>query len=650
MTGCRMYWRTASVLVVGLIATACEIRQSPESGSPASAAVPLVVRVEGACRDMPLTHHCWKKLEDPVDCWFWTSDSDMRALRVKWTGNCSEGIAEGTGALSIHSRFATRSEDANKGSLPRDDAHEGSLLNGRRNGDWVENLPRGWVREVKYVNGKRNGKSTIRNREGIILWERHYRNDKLNGEVVQRSPDGTVLMKGSYVDEKAHGEYVRYSSLDGSLVASGAYVDGERDGQWIQTSAGLTLEGRYLRGKREGEWVVRRKDGLVVAEGSFVDDMPLGNWIYRSSDGSVSKGAYEHGKRIGTWNVSDPHEPVDVPFVVRVEGQCVDTPLGSPCWKELEQPQGCYVWSSGADSGSFLSIARVTWTGECSNDIAQGKGVLMLEYPTPAYSETARRIVESGHVRVRGSERLRPAPVWPTSVRSELGSWSTNTIKRAHKGTLENGRKTGEWVDAQGKRNDFVEHFVNGMRTKTIQQDWRGIIFYESNHLDGELNGDFVTRKRKGVLIVKGSYVAGERDGYWIEPSTFSSEFTLEGTYRSGARNGRWRVRDRKGDVASEGSFVDGEPHGDWMYRSGDGFLTEGTFINAERVGAWKVRDPDGNITTLRYENEQPNEAEHKDQAPQRGFLLPVKITKRTSTPSASCRTASPMASVLGKV
>ena len=619
MTVCRMYWRTASVLVVGLTATACEFRQPPESGPPASAAVPLVVRVEGACRDRPLTHHCWKKLEDPVDCWFWTSDSDMRVLQVKWTGNCADGIAEGTGALSVHSRFATPRDDAHEGSPPRDDAHEGSLLNGRRNGDWVEKSPWGRVDEVQYVNGKRNGKSIIRNREETILRERHYRDDKLNGAVVQRSPDGSVLMKGSYVDEKAHGEYVRYSSLDGSLLASGAYVDGERDGQWIQTSADLTLEGRYASGRREGEWVMRRKDGLVVSEGSFVDDMPHGNWIHRSSDGFISEGAYEQGKRIGTWNVSDPQEPVDVPYVVRVEGQCMDIPRGSPCWKELEQPQGCYVWSSGADSSSFLSIARVTWTGECSNDIAEGKGVLTLEYPAPAFSETARRIVESGQVRVRGRERLRPAPVWSTSVRSELESWPAKTIKRAHKGTLENGRKTGEWVDARGKRNDFVDHFVNGMRTKTIQQDWRGIILYESNHLDGELHGDFVTRNRKRMLIA-GSYIGGERDGYWIEPPTFSSEFNLEGTYGSGARNGQWRVLDRKGDVVSEGSFVDGEPHGDWMYRSGDGFLTEGTYSNGGRVGAWTVRDPDGNIATLRYENEQPIEAEHKGQAPQRTF------------------------------
>lgn len=160
-----LYGHTTAMLALGAMLSACGERQAevPELEAPAYAEVPIVVQVEGTCKDTPLASHCWKQLKDPAGCYFWTDDSDFKFGSVAWSGKCLEGMAEGPGALAYISDY----EDS------YDWSEEGLMEGGRKRGDWIEDSFGGRVTEVTYANGKRNGKRLVRNTAGNALWDVH---------------------------------------------------------------------------------------------------------------------------------------------------------------------------------------------------------------------------------------------------------------------------------------------------------------------------------------------------------------------------------------------------------------------------------------------------------------------------------------------
>ena len=603
---CSMRYAPLTILLVlASVISACGGRQAvaPGSDMEAFAEPPLVVQVEGLCEDLSLSDYCWRELDDPAWCYFWTADNDLKRGPVSWSGKCSNGIAEGPGVLDQTSEYMAPGKYTN----------EGVLLGGRMHGDWIETMPLGRVHEVSYREGKRHGRMLSRNRWGAVSRETHYVNDKRNGPYVIHADDGRLLVQGAYRDDELHGEFVRYSTLDGALLAKGAYLAGKREGPWIESYAEFTLQGDFANGLRNGEWVVRHDDGTVLAKGSYRDDELHGRWTYRYSDGSVSQGAYLGGRRVGVWNVSGPDgatrrlnyarrqegELVDgVPLIVRVEGQCGDLPLGFPCWKELEEPRGCYWWSTSLDPNDFLTHSRLTWSGQCANGIAEGEGRLNVEWPAQWTSEALWRLSEGEQVSV---SRRSTAPTSVSRVNPRMESYIEQTRKRSEDGALVAGRRSGEWRDT-GSRYSAV-HYKNGIRTRFIEKDWKGVVYFEKNYVDGEANGAYVSRSRDGTLLRGGNYVDGKKEGHWINTSISPFDLSMEGPFANDLRNGEWTVTDKTGYVISRGFFLDDQPHGEWTYWYRNGYTAEGAYEHGERTGQWTVRDRAGNLTTVSYAN-----------------------------------------------
>ena len=82
------------------------------------------------------------------------------------------------------------------------------------------------------------------------------------------------------------------------------------------------------------------------------------------------------------------------------EPTCAGQPEGTACWMELSNSPGCYVWNP-----NLQPDATATWTGECAEGLAQGRGTLKWvwdggketsEYEGP-YVEKRHRAVGPAH-------------------------------------------------------------------------------------------------------------------------------------------------------------------------------------------------------------------------------------------------------------
>ena len=207
-----------------------------------------IIKTEGTCDGLPEGSSCWMALIDHPECYVWNDDLREGEI-MTWSGECSDGFAQGRGTLITTALFEGNTY-TNKGE------GIGYFQNGKRHGHWVELPLNEIIKQGPYVNGKRHGQ-----------WVYRY-----YGYYYTRYEE-----KGPYVDGKRHGHWVIHDSLP-EMVLEGPYVDGERHGHWVQ---------RYSDGS--------------VGGGPYVDFERHGQWVTRYPDGYKSKRKYVGGRREGVW-------------------------------------------------------------------------------------------------------------------------------------------------------------------------------------------------------------------------------------------------------------------------------------------------------------------------------------------------------------
>ena len=155
---------------------------------------------------------CWLEVANQPECYVW-NDYLATEETVTWTGECSGGLAQGTGTL--YSICDCGKEEATE---------TGYLQDGKQHGHWVTRDADGNVAEGPFVEGK------------------------MHGQWVFRWSDGTVWQEGFYVDGKQHGRWVIYDA-DGSL-SEGSYMEGKMHGDWVWNSAtGSVRKWTYMNGE-----------------------------------------------------------------------------------------------------------------------------------------------------------------------------------------------------------------------------------------------------------------------------------------------------------------------------------------------------------------------------------------------------------------
>ena len=206
---------------------------------------------------------CWVDLTDKPGCYVqlpspharWEENGMIRT----WTGECVEGLAEGSGTLEWDALTAG-------GDTTAAWKHTGHLHAGRYHGEWEEDHTFG-VRAGYYVG------------------------------------------RGPYVDGVRHGDWYLYYGV--GFSDEGPYVDGQRDGIWVEMGDDRAphigrerREGPYVDGQRHGVWTVTitrtyraqgydfeeleqpeiRQGEVRFVSGTPVGDMPLAGmdvWVDR---------------------------------------------------------------------------------------------------------------------------------------------------------------------------------------------------------------------------------------------------------------------------------------------------------------------------------------------------------------------------------
>ena len=74
---------------------------------------------------------CWIEADNQPDCQFWHDDWTP-SLKVDWSGECSNGLAQGKGTLTWDACFWEN------GCMPLKVQQSGSFRNGRRQGRWID--------------------------------------------------------------------------------------------------------------------------------------------------------------------------------------------------------------------------------------------------------------------------------------------------------------------------------------------------------------------------------------------------------------------------------------------------------------------------------------------------------------------------------
>ena len=124
-------------------------RPARESRSPTGSTAPKRqegspsrISAEQTCTGKPQGAQCWMELANVPQCHVWET-YHLQAETVTWTGECSGGLAQGTGTLKRVWDSGQKTSEST-----------GLLQDGKRQGRWVERDADGGVYEGPFVEGK----------------------------------------------------------------------------------------------------------------------------------------------------------------------------------------------------------------------------------------------------------------------------------------------------------------------------------------------------------------------------------------------------------------------------------------------------------------------------------------------------------------
>lgn len=192
------------------------------------------------------------------------------------------------------------------------------------------------------------------------------------------------------------------------------------------------------------------------------------------------------------------------------EPLCDGQPKGTPCWMDLSDHPGCYVWNPDPKPGETAA-----WSGECSGGLAQGQGTLK----------------------------------WI----NDRGRRTTETT-----GSLQDGKTHGRWVEKFASGIVQEGPYVQGKRHgKWVLRGPDGGV-QKGPFVEGRQEGHWVLRSANGT-IEEGPIVKNKQHGQWLV--RFTDGTVAEGRYVDNRKHGRWVFRFTDGTekviVFENGSLVE---------------------------------------------------------------------------------------------
>ena len=267
---------------------------------------------------------------------------------------------------------------------------------------------------------------------------------------------------------------------------------------------------------------------------------------------------------------------------------CEGKPKGSECWMELANQPGCHVWNS-----NLRPDVTVTWTAECAESLAQGRGTLKwVSDGGKKTTESSGRLESgkhhgrwrirywNGHVNEGPYEQGRRHGKWVIQWADDGGNLSGNQMEGPYVEGKIQGLWTARWTDGAIEKRPYVDGKMHGQVTgRNADGD-----AWEVSFVEGKKQGQFTRRTAEGKVSREGSYVADQKHGAW-------TEWAWTGIYVEGKKHGRWVKRNNDGQIVEQGSYVEGKKDGTWTINPGGGNERSVTYDRSNPYDRSKV-DP----------------------------------------------------------
>ena len=178
---------------------------------------------------------------------------------------------------------------------------------------------------------------------------------------------------------------------------------------------------------------------------------------------------------------------------------CTGEEHGQPCWLEVANRSGCYIWNTGRLDDPFVRLIReATWSGECAGGLAQGNGTVGWE----SFRDTRRE----------ATGWMRGGKLHGKVTKVERYKDSGDETSRV---PYVNGEPHGveESYHEDGSLS-FRKHWANG-KPHGVEESYRsdGSLSFRTHWANGKPHGVEEWCNPSGTLAEKTDYVNGERHG-----------------------------------------------------------------------------------------------------------------------------------------
>lgn len=412
---------------------------------------------------------------------------------------------------------------------------EYTLVSGKITGYAKSYYSNGQVKSLtNFANGVKQGLSKEYDEDGKLSGEYNYSNNLVNG-MYKIYENGKIKIIGYAINGEGNGQFKVFDE-DGNLVKEYYMKSDVLEGPcnsyfYYEGSMRLKELGFYHNNKKNGLWqslqIKDNKDEILESI-NYKDGIKNGPFKEIKSD-SIIFGTYKDDKLDGLYSI---YTNIKSLVFGSIHGDTTNCPL---------IVRGNYLDDQKSGKWYFYSL---------SNDLIK-EGVYQSDK-------------ENGE--------------WKYYFES---SFNKSGQPQPYSGKLflienyENGAKYGKETRYAFLKQKTVPCDSNN-NYKQPNDSCIEMIYEKTNitayYKNNELNGPFVQIDTSGVLIYKGNFLSGKKDGYWIEsyPNRINKDkmfYTfIRGEYKDGKENGIWEEYTKEDFIRAKYNFTEGKLNGKTTY------------------------------------------------------------------------------------
>ncbi|WP_317897130.1 toxin-antitoxin system YwqK family antitoxin [Aurantibacillus circumpalustris] len=432
------------------------------------------------------------------------------------------------------------------------------------------------------VYDNENGLKQSFDENGNITYEYTLRNNVIHGNAKVYYSSGQVKSNTNFLNGNKHGHSIEYDE-NGDIISEFNYINGEKNGLYkIFENNKIVLEGFLKNGIKSGAFKTYDDNGFIDQEYYFKNDLLDGQYIaYDYIDNKLALktiGTYLNDAKSGLWQtfkITDKKTEL-LMFTNYInnekEGAFKRVKNDSIIFGnyKADQLNGEYLVFTSLNT---LFFGRID--GDTTNSPLIVKGFYSNGFKTGywQYYAISRSIIKEG----RFYEDLK------------VGEWryyfdkyvSEKGATMSYSGLLylienyQSGKKNGKetrygylnsikiMCDTSENRNVNPLDSCNSLKYEKVLNT-----YYFKND---DLHGPFEEKDSLGIILAKGNFVNGEKDGLWLESNVLYDDegkslyIFYRGLYSNGLELGVWEEFINEKNIISRRSYKNGKLNGKWI-------------------------------------------------------------------------------------